>query len=184
MNYFGIGVWRIVMPDNNPKPKMSKTNETQNDLSKGCGDMRDTNPDPELKPKMFWDEWRFNRDNNRPVFFIKHLVNLFGCRVDIHKMVSADDQECFHTHPAHAIRIILWGGYWDENLEESTGVHRLKKWRPFRIGWVKPDFNHRIDLLCNGKVSYSLWIRFRKTHEIKLVGPGWDTQAKGEPNDK
>lgn len=124
---------------------------------------------------MKWYEWRYNKDNKKPVFYIKHLVKLFGCRIDIHKMVNADDLECYHSHPAHAIRVILWGGYWEEWLEnEEINIHRLKEWKPFRIGWVKPSFSHRIEKIRNCKASYSLWIRFRKTSEVKLVGSGWD----------
>lgn len=121
---------------------------------------------------MKWDEWRYNRDNNRPVFFIKHLFNKFGFRVNIHKMVNPDDRECFHTHPAHAIRIILWGGYTEEWMNEE-GIRLFKKYWPLTGGWVTPEYTHRIDELNNGKSSYSLWIRFRKVAKIELIGEGW-----------
>lgn len=127
----------------------------------------------------WWDEWRFNQDNNKPVFFIKHIINLFGCRVDLHKMVGSDDPECLHSHPAHAIRIILWGGYTEQKrvqlkkyLPSKVFLTTRSRWLPCMFGWVTPNFTHRIDKL-NFKCSYSLWIRFRKTSDIKLTGEGW-----------
>lgn len=135
-----------------------------------------TDPE-ELKPNSFWDEWQYNRDNNKPVFFIKHLINLFGCRIDVHKMVSPDNLECYHSHPAHAIRIILWGGYTEEIVSKNhVGGHKNKyeAFWPFKFGWVTPDFTHRIEGILNGKSSYSLWIRFRKVKPINLVGRGWN----------
>ena len=62
---------------------------------------------------MNWDRWVGNF-TDEPVFYIKHLVHLFGCRIDLHKMVLPDEEDCFHTHPAWAIRIILKGGYVEE----------------------------------------------------------------------
>ena len=87
-----------------------------------------------------WNEWRGSMDG-RPTLWIKRLVKLFGCRVDLHKMIGADDEECFHTHPAYAIRIILRGGY----IEELAGGD-IKFWYPGMIGLVKPTFCHRIDV--------------------------------------
>lgn len=138
---------------------------------------------------MKWDEWRFNKDGNRPVFFIKHLVKMFGCRIDIHKMVSADDPGCFHSHPAHAIRIILWGGYVEEVYDEEApqvweDVISNRHWFPCMFGWVRPKLTHRIQRLYNRKYSYSIWIRFRKQAEIQLRGDGWQTSRKRESNGK
>ncbi len=48
---------------------------------------------------MNYDEWRGSFDG-RPALFIKKLVRLFGCVVQIHKFIRADDPGCFHTHPA------------------------------------------------------------------------------------
>lgn len=128
---------------------------------------------------MKWDEWRYNKDENKPVFYIKDIFSLLGFKIEIHKMVAADDHECYHSHPAHAIRFILWGGYWEEWLEgkteEGNDIHRLKKWKVLRIGWVKPSFSHRIERLVNDKSSYSLWIRFPKSAKVKLTGKGWDS---------
>jgi len=123
-----------------------------------------------------WDEWRGSLDG-RPVFYTKKLFTLFGVRVCLHKMVDADDPECFHTHPAKAVRVILWGGYreliCDQEAPFPSARLRFFKWRPLMFGLVKPNFCHRIYDLNNGKVSYSIWIRFKKTHDVKLVGDGW-----------
>lgn len=133
---------------------------------------------------MKWDEWIGSLDG-RPTMWTKNLVRAFGCRVDLHKMVGPDDPGCFHTHPAHALRLVLRGGY----LEEVFG-RGLVRWAPGSIGLVRPTLAHRVDRLPRG-VSYSLWIRFRKTHKIKLVGSGWaeqraraaaSSEKKEEPN--
>ena len=108
--------------------------------------------------------------DGRPVLWVKHLLCRRGRHVDLHKMVRADDPECFHTHPAVAIRIILWGGYIEE-MEDG----RKRTWFPGRIGIVNPDCSHRISELRNGEMSLSLWIRFQKTQKTKLRGSGWDT---------
>jgi hypothetical protein len=114
----------------------------------------------------FWDEWRGSLDG-RPTMWIKHLLSHKGFKVDLHKFVKADDKECFHTHPAKSIRVILWGGYFEE-LE--TG--EIKIWLPFMFGRVAPRLSHRIAGLVF-KRSYSLWIRWPKTHDIELNGTGW-----------
>ena len=118
----------------------------------------------------FWTEWRGSLDG-RPTIWIKSLVKLFGCSIDLHKMTGIDDEDCFHTHPATAIRIILWGGY-----EEQTPDLALHAWMPGRTGIVRPVFAHRISWVFNDKYSLSLWIRFRKTAEVKLIGKGWADQ--------
>lgn len=120
--------------------------------------------------KMIWNRW-VGRLDGRPVIWIKNLITIYGRVIDLHKMVDTDDEGCFHTHPAYAIRIVLWGGYIEE-LEDGT----LKTWFPGRFGIVEPSYSHRIAMLLNHKSSYSLWIRFRKTKSIELRGPGWDKQ--------
>jgi hypothetical protein len=119
---------------------------------------------------MSWDEW-YGAMDGRPVLWIKHLFCGRGRHIDLHKMVAVDDPDCFHTHPAYAIRIILWGGY----VEEWEGG-RCKAWRPGMIGLVTPTCSHRIAELRNGVVSYSLWVRFRKQAPILLRGSGWQKQ--------
>ncbi len=119
---------------------------------------------------MKYDEWRGSLDG-RPVLWIRHLLCGRGFHVDIHKMVLADDADCFHTHPALAIRLVLWGGY-VEQMEDG----RWQLWFPFRFGFVHPALSHRIAGLRNGKASWSLWIRFRKVAKVELRGDGWKHQ--------
>jgi hypothetical protein len=119
-----------------------------------------------------WDEWRGSLDG-RPTLWVKHVWRWRGRLIDIHKMTGKDDPECFHTHPAVAIRIILWGGYVEEM---EGGRHRM--WLPGMIGLVRATCSHRIVGLRNGKASYSLWIRFRRTAPVHLRGEGWDKQAR------
>ena len=121
---------------------------------------------------MLWDEWRGSMDG-RPVLWVKHLLCGRGLHIDIHKMIAPDDADCFHTHPAHAIRIILWGGY----AEELEGA-RWRMWRPGMIGWVRPSCCHRIAGFRNGRVSYSLWVRFRKVAKVHARGSGWAKQEQ------
>jgi len=120
---------------------------------------------------MRWDEWRGSIDG-RPTLWVRHLLCGRGFHIDIHKMIASDDPECFHTHPAYAIRVILWGGY----VEELYGGCRWRTWLPGMIGLVTPACCHRIGGLRNGHVSYSLWIRFRKVAKVELRGAGWDRQ--------
>lgn len=119
-----------------------------------------------------WDEWRGSNDG-RPSMFIKHLVAWRGWRIDLHKFVRADDPNCYHTHPAKALRFILWGGYHEAVLDMKffTGtVANVVEWKPLRAGIIKPELCHRIYALRNGKSSWSLWLRWPKTHEIQIVG--------------
>lgn len=118
----------------------------------------------------FWHEWRGSLDG-RPTFYIRRVFNLFGVRVDLHKMVGADDADCYHTHPAYALRFILWGGY----VEELDDGHSAT-WRPGMVGLVKPTHCHRISAIRNGRSSLSLWVRFRRCAEIELRGDGWERQ--------
>lgn len=119
-----------------------------------------------------WDEWRGSMDG-RPTLWVKHLLCGLGRHVDLHKMVAADDPDCFHTHPAYAIRLVLWGGY----VEELEGGRR-RTWRPGMVGIVRPTCSHRIAELNNGRVSYSLWIRFCKRAKVILRGDGWHAQQQ------
>lgn len=123
--------------------------------------------------KSFWQEWRGSMDG-RPSMFIRNLFSFRGYKLDLHKMVRADDPTCFHTHPAKAIRFILWGGYTEQiliNIFDSKDRHSYskKQWIIGDIGIVRPDLCHRIDSL-HKQVSYSLWFRFPKTHSIHIEG--------------
>lgn len=111
-----------------------------------------------------YDEWRGSFDG-RPALLIKRLAGAFGCKVQLHKFVRADDPECFHTHPAWAVRIVLWGGYVEER---GNGTWRM--WWPGRIGVVRPELEHRVAGLRNGRSSFSLWLRGPKCREIQLRG--------------
>ena len=126
---------------------------------------------------MLWDEWR---GQATATMLVRHLFprsaprNSDGRRsgrllVDLHKFVGKDDAECFHTHPAYAIRVILWGGY----VEELEGG-RHRTWIPGMVGLVRPTTSHRVAGLRNGRSSYSLWIRFKERAPVYTRGSGWD----------
>lgn len=137
----------------------------------------------------FWDEWRGSLDG-RPTMWISRLFKLplwrragklLSCRVDVHKFVGADDEGCFHSHPAYAIRIVLWGGYLEEVWTDTPDPswRNLAAWRPGMIGLVTPGFAHRVHKIRNGRVSYSLWLRGPICSPIKLLGDGWAKQNNG-----
>lgn len=98
------------------------------------------------------------------VLLIKHLFKRFGWEINLHKIVSPDAAYCFHTHPAKAFRIILKGGYYEQL---STG--EMIKWSLGNMGFIYPEFEHRIHALKKGS-SYTLWIRGPITAEIKTRG--------------
>ena len=123
---------------------------------------------------MNWDEWRGDL-KGRVVMRIKHLASWRGFKLDLHKFVAADAPGCRHTHPAKALRIVVWGGYVEE-VESGPGKLDLRTIRPGFIGFVRPELCHRIASLRR-KVSYSLWLRWPKTHEIELRGQGWGGPA-------
>ncbi|WP_421792780.1 hypothetical protein [Hyphobacterium sp.] len=118
----------------------------------------------------FWHEWRGHFDGT-VVMWIRNLFRFSGWRVDLHKFVAADMEGCFHSHPARAFRIVLRGGYIEE-LYGKRGLEELRVCGPGFFGFVYPETVHRIDHLLNGP-SWSLWIRWPKTHEVKLLGDGW-----------
>lgn len=120
---------------------------------------------------MNWPEWIGALDG-RVTLWVRTLLERGGRRVDLHKMVGRDDLDCFHSHPAYAVRVILWGGYVEE-LQD--GRHRM--WVPGMIGLVRPACSHRVAGLRNGRVSYSLWIRGRKRARVELSGKGWQRGA-------
>ena len=121
--------------------------------------------------------WRGSLDG-RPTFFEKDVFAEDGYKITLHKFVGADDPECFHSHPAIAIRCVLSGGY----VEEYPGGE-IQECLPGFIGLVYPDTVHRIHSLLETE-SVSLWIRMPKTAEAKLIGDGWRGQAASmERND-
>lgn len=121
----------------------------------------------------FWKEWRGSFDG-RPSMLVRTLFSRWGYRVDLHKFIRADDPTCFHTHPAHALRIILWGGYVEELRTElppyDAQYYEHKKRRAGYVGVVRPELCHRVHKLLNGKSSYSLWFRGRKSAEVSIFG--------------
>ena len=121
---------------------------------------------------MKWHEWRGSFDG-RPAMWTRTLCAAFGCRIDLHKFVRADDGDCFHTHPAYALRIILLGGYVEE-LEDGT----LIAWRAGDIGLVTPERSHRVDGVLYGRPAYTLWLRGPKLTEAHLRGIGWPPEAR------
>lgn len=124
---------------------------------------------------MKWDEWRGSLDG-RPVMFIKRLAKFSGCRVDLHKIVRADDDDCYHSHPAWAIRIILRGGYIEEIYDGPTyDANRFGDLRarlPGRASVIRPSLVHRVHRLL-ASASYSLWLRGPIVAKVELRGKGW-----------
>ena len=119
-----------------------------------------------------------------PVMGIKHIFHFRGWRIDLHVMFGVDLPGCYHTHPAKAIRVILWGGYeedhwsWRARNMKGDTVKRFipgsyKTGTPGMIGYIRPSFCHRISSLRNARKSVSLWFRAPITHEIELEGEGW-----------
>lgn len=93
-----------------------------------------------------------------------------------HVFEGADEEGCFHTHPAWAFRLVLWGGYVEEAYIKRhlypNGHHYVLKKRwffPGRFGIVAPHFEHRIDRLLF-KRSVSLWVRGPIKFEILTRG--------------
>lgn len=120
-----------------------------------------------LLNRIIFDEW-IGTVTGRATLWNKRLLSAWGWRVDLHRMVGADDARCFHTHPAWALRIVLSGGYVEE-LESGES----RAWLPGAFGVVRPSLSHRITALLNGRDSYSLWVRAPKCAAIELRGPGW-----------
>jgi hypothetical protein len=124
---------------------------------------------------MIWPDWRGSFDG-RPAMWIKTLFDSLGCKLELHKFVRADDIDCFHTHPAYALRIILRGGY----VEESE-CGTLIAWRAGDVGLVKPWTSHRVHALLCGRPAYTLWIRGPKIAAVQLRGSGWRKQSPPNP---
>jgi len=108
-----------------------------------------------------------------PLIQIKHIFHWRGYRIDLHKILWPDPWECFHSHPASAIRIILWGGYTEEYHD---GTMRARK--PGHIGIVRHSDVHRINRLQHERPSYSLWFRGKIRHPTQLKGSGWPIELQ------
>ena len=127
-----------------------------------------------------WDYWVGQR---RPVMYAKILwpprwlhrlkptINSYsGWGIELHKMIRADNKDCFHSHPYSAFRLVLWGGYWEEMNDLPKAKH-TREWRPGMFGKIVPDFVHRVDSLRR-HVSYSLWFHGPRKFPINLYGKG------------
>lgn len=129
-----------------------------------------------------WDRTIGNEDGGDPVFYIRTFFKKWGVHVDLHKFTKEDKADCYHTHPAYAIRIILEGGYIEEEYIETTNPKVTLKvkhtWKPGMIGLVKPAFTHRIHALLNDSYSYSLWLRGPVVAKIMLRGEGWTPEQR------
>ncbi len=117
----------------------------------------------------WWWYWNINNKDGVPVFKITHLLHLCGCRIDLHKVVKVDDEGWFHSHPAWAVRIILWGGYEEEVLDQAFDCTYRVVWWPGRVGIVRPELTHRFNYLLNGRSSYSLWLRGPCNYDVDLT---------------
>lgn len=119
-----------------------------------------------------WKANPYTRKDGTTTFFMRKLLGFRGWTIRLHKFTDADDPGCFHSHPAKAWRLILWGGYVEEiypvGYEENniSPWFAFRTWKPGDFGYVAPDFVHRIDKL-RGKVSISLWIRGPITHKVQ-----------------
>lgn len=133
---------------------------------------------------MIYDRWisnRPNQDEADAVMWIKHIAHRFGCRIDLHRFVRADEPGFFHSHVALAFRYVRIGGY----VEEIYDVQQQRPageviWRPGSFGFIRPGFVHRVSSLLNGD-SYSVWIRGRVTHPVRLYGAGIEEAFAGSP---
>lgn len=114
----------------------------------------------------WWSEWVGSLDG-RPTMYVTPLLAWRGWRVDLHKFVGTDDPDCFHTHPAWALRLVLRGGY----IEEIEGGN-YNGWFTGAFGLVPPSLSHRVAAL-HPAGAITLWIRGPKVARIQLRGPGW-----------
>jgi hypothetical protein len=115
----------------------------------------------------FWTDWRGTQDFV-PTMYEHHLLNRWGWRADLHKFVGPDEKDCYHTHPAPALRVILRGGYVEE-LENGERV----AWLAGDFGIVRPSTSHRVAAVLFDRPCYTLWIRSRKVAKTELHGAGW-----------
>lgn len=126
-----------------------------------------------LRKFFSWDGWRGS--GNRAVVIYKHLLKVGEWQIDLHKIAGVDKIGCYHSHPAWAYRIVLWGGYEEVIVEEDPkGVWTIRNIKIFGFlahGWVAPEYVHNIYKVKPR--TYTLWIRGPKTHKVRLIGKGW-----------
>lgn len=109
-----------------------------------------------------WDSWQGSSDIHL-VMLTKHLLKWGTRKIDLHKIIAPDLSGRFHSHPANAIRVILWGSY----VEEIEGGE-LKTWKAGMIGFVPGPYSHRFHEVYGP--CYTLWIRGISQFKIRLVG--------------
>lgn len=100
----------------------------------------------------------------------------FGLSLKLHLILRPDDDRCAHDHPWWFVRIILWGGYWEEWSRDSgdsddrlriIGRSHRKPWRPWapwRFYYCGHDFSHRITELPRGR-SWTLVLCGRRSRD-------------------
>jgi hypothetical protein len=139
-----------------------------NDVAPGQSPSRSAPRDAAVREFGFFDEWR-GSFGGVVTMWTRRLFNWGWLRCDLHKFVGPDAAHCYHSHPAWAVRIVLRGGYVEEY---EDGRYRMR--RAGYIGLIRPRDTHRIAGLRNGHESWSLWLRFKKVAEVRLVGAGWE----------
>jgi hypothetical protein len=121
---------------------------------------------------MKWDRFVSSWNDLRPVIWSKKLIHFGGYRLRLHKIVRADKRLCFHSHESRCFRLILWGGYVEEILEDDLEPTRYKTLYPGYFGTFDAGFTHRVDELL-GKSSYSLFLMCPKQENVEFYGQGW-----------
>ena len=98
-------------------------------------------------------------------------ITLFSCpwfSIKLHKALMSDPA-IPHDHPWNYMSIILWGGYWEETLQQGIAAaetsYIIKKWYgPGSILFRKGDKFHKL-IIPEGKFSLSLIFTGRKWRE-------------------
>jgi len=80
---------------------------------------------------MFWNKITVSGEG-LIILKSKFLLKFGNYRIDLHKITSPDIPLNYHSHPADAFRIILWGSYVEE-LEDGS----LHRWVPGMMGFIK-----------------------------------------------
>lgn len=97
-------------------------------------------------------------------YLVRWSIDLpLGWSLKLHQILRPDEDRCSHDHPWWMLRIILWGGYWEEWSDESPDVddrlrikglsHRKpwRPWAPWRVYFCGSYFRHRITELPAGQ---------------------------------
>ena len=69
----------------------------------------------------------------------------FGTSVYLHHFRGSDPQDTVHSHPWHAVSLVLAGGYREFRCE--AGVETVRDLRPGDVNVLAPTDRHRIELL-------------------------------------